>query len=298
MRSVPPEIETMIRSGAATLARCWVLQRRDGGRAGFTDHDRPLRLGAVSCEPGSAFSGSALETDLGLSVGGGEIMGALASETLKLAGAEAEAWREARAELWLVNWRDPEQRFLLSAGKIGEIQRNRGFFSAEFRSLTADLNVPSGRVYQRQCDAQLGDRRCGVDLEGPAFRTLATVVEIAHPARFRIGGADSFAPGFFLRGTIRWSGGANGGILSDVRADDRASPGAGRWIQIWTRPPAEVALGDALAIHAGCDKLKATCRTKFANLLNFRGFDQIPGDDAANSYPNTGENLDGGSLNV
>ena len=38
-------------------------------------------------------------------------------------------------------------------------------------------------------------------------------------------------------------------------------------------------------IIAGCDKTAATCRTKFANFLNFRGFPHIPGEDWLTSYP-------------
>jgi uncharacterized phage protein (TIGR02218 family) len=37
-------------------------------------------------------------------------------------------------------------------------------------------------------------------------------------------------------------------------------------------------------IRAGCDKRIATCGTKFANVANFRGFPNIPGQDAVLRY--------------
>jgi uncharacterized phage protein (TIGR02218 family) len=37
--------------------------------------------------------------------------------------------------------------------------------------------------------------------------------------------------------------------------------------------------GDAFTVTAGCDKQFTTCRTKFANAVNFRGFPHMPGPD-------------------
>ena len=60
---------------------------------------------------------------------------------------------------------------------------------------------------------------------------------------------------------------------------------------------AAIAPGDSFTVSAGCDKYFATCRDKFANALNFRGFPQMPGNDHVLSYPAQGDPaLDGGSL--
>jgi len=45
----------------------------------------------------------------------------------------------------------------------------------------------------------------------------------------------------------------------------------------------------------GCDKRFATCRDRFSNTLNFRGFPTIPGDDFIGIYPAEGERNDGTS---
>ena len=37
--------------------------------------------------------------------------------------------------------------------------------------------------------------------------------------------------------------------------------------------------GDQFEIIAGCDKTKTSCKNKFNNLINFRGFPDIPGSD-------------------
>jgi uncharacterized phage protein (TIGR02218 family) len=38
-------------------------------------------------------------------------------------------------------------------------------------------------------------------------------------------------------------------------------------------------------LFTGCSKTATTCRVKFNNLLNFRGFPHIPGEDWLASYP-------------
>jgi uncharacterized phage protein (TIGR02218 family) len=40
-----------------------------------------------------------------------------------------------------------------------------------------------------------------------------------------------------------------------------------------------IAIGDTGTAVAGCDKSFATCRDVFNNVVNFRGFPSIPGND-------------------
>ena len=49
------------------------------------------------------------------------------------------------------------------------------------------------------------------------------------------------------------------------------------------------------AFGEGCDKRSSTCSEKFDNLLNFRGFPTIPGEDFLTVYPAKGERNDGKS---
>jgi uncharacterized phage protein (TIGR02218 family) len=42
-------------------------------------------------------------------------------------------------------------------------------------------------------------------------------------------------------------------------------------------------------VTAGCDKRFETCRTKFANAVNFRGFPHLPGNDFVVAYAVPGE---------
>jgi uncharacterized phage protein (TIGR02218 family) len=61
--------------------------------------------------------------------------------------------------------------------------------------------------------------------------------------------------------------------------------------------PQAIASGDAFVVTAGCDKAFATCHGRFSNVVNFRGFPHIPGNDFVMTYPVQGEpGHDGSSL--
>lgn len=65
-------------------------------------------------------------------------------------------------------------------------------------------------------------------------------------------------------------------------------------VQAGVGPP--IGAGDAFALVAGCDHSFATCKAKFANALNFRGFPHLPGNDAAYAYVTDGGVFDGGPV--
>ena len=51
-----------------------------------------------------------------------------------------------------------------------------------------------------------------------------------------------------------------------------------------------IAPSDAFTVTAGCDKqFAATCKTKFANATNFRGFPHMPGPDYVLAVAKPGE---------
>ncbi len=45
-----------------------------------------------------------------------------------------------------------------------------------------------------------------------------------------------------------------------------------------------MAAGDGGTAVAGCRKTLATCKSKFGNVVNFRGFPHIPGVDVVTRY--------------
>jgi uncharacterized phage protein (TIGR02218 family) len=287
MRTLPPGMQAHLSSGATSLCWCWRLERLDGQVFGFTDHDRTLSFDDTTFEPESGFSASELSTAVGLGVDHAEATGALRSAHLSEADLAAGHFDNAKIELWRVNWADVAQRVVVMSGTLGEVSLRDGAFSAELRSLAHALDQERGRAYQYQCDADLGDARCGVDLELGAFKGVGAVLSVQRDHQFAASGLGDFDAGWFARGRLIWTSGENAGTRVEVKAHARA--GSDVSLSLWHRPSRPLAPGDEFVVQAGCDKQFSTCQLRFANSLNFRGFPHLPGNDFIIEYPDRGD---------
>ena len=280
--------------GATTLCHCWRLSMRDGSRLGFTDHDGDLAFDGTTFLAGSGLDPSAIESDLGFVIGGGEVSGALTAAALTEADIVGGRYDGATVESWLVDWTMVDARVLLDTGVVGEVRRSEFAFTAEIRSIAHELDQPVGRYYQSGCAADLGDARCGVDTSDPAFHVTSDVLATDGRLTFTIAAAD-FVEGWFTNGVARFVGGANAGLKVAIKSHVAVTGGAA--VTLWTPVGGVIAVGDAVTLIAGCDKRLATCAGKFANQVNFRGFPHIPGIDVLLSYANANTPaMDGGSL--
>ena len=196
-------------------------------------------------------------------------------------------WDNAAVEVWRVNWQAVSQRVLMRRGAIGQVRRGRLAFVAEVRSLAHVLNQTVGRTFQHACDAELGDARCGVDLDDPAFTATGSVTAVNGDRSFVASGLGGFAAGWFTLGRLEWTSGPNAGRTAEVAGHD-IDAGVRR-LTVLEAPVRPIAPGHDFTVHAGCDKRLETCRDRFANVVNFRGFPHIPGQDTVIRYPNRGD---------
>jgi uncharacterized phage protein (TIGR02218 family) len=286
VRSIPSALQTKLDAGVTMLAHCWKLTRRDGAVQGFTDHDCDLAFGGTTYRAGTGFTASEATSRFDLSVDGAEIAGALDDDALTETDLAAGRYGAAQVETWLVDWSEPSLRVLTSRGTLGEVKREGRAFTAELRGLADLLSQESGRLYMAKCNADLGDARCKVDLAGPALHGAGAVTVLAGTSIFRASGLDGFAETWFSGGRLTWSNGANAGLAIEIK-EHRFISGHVR-LTLWQAMPEGIAVGDAFAVTAGCDKSFATCRGRFVNTDNFRGFPQIPGNDFILSYPTPG----------
>lgn len=289
MRVVPAELAARIAAGSTTLAHVWRIERSDGQAFAFTDHDRPLVFDGLTAAPATGLRLGAIEKGLDLAVDTASVAGALSSDAMSEDELARGLWDGARVDVFCVDWSEPTLRVHLFAGRIGEVRRGTSAFEAELRGLQAALNKPVGRVFSRFCDADVGDVRCGVDLEAPAFKGAGVVGDVLTSASFRATGLDAFDSGWFTRGRLVWQEGGEGEV-SVHRIDAE-----GVAIELLAPMGSVLVTGASFVVYAGCDKRLETCRAKFANIPNFRGFPHMPGNDALQSGPSAGSRLDGGS---
>jgi uncharacterized phage protein (TIGR02218 family) len=283
MRNIPAALQARLDSGVTTLAHCWTLSRRDGVALGFTDHDRDLVVDGVTCRAGTGFAASEASARFDLSVDGAEISGALDDATLSEADLAAGRFDAASIASWLVDWSEPSLCVLTARGRLGEVRREGAAFTAELRGLADLLSQESGRLYTARCSADLGDTKCRANLGNPAWRGSGSVAALRATSILVAAGLDGFADGLFSGGRLSWSSGANAGLAIEIK-QHRTGDGEVR-LSLWQAMAAPIAVGDTFTVTAGCDKRFATCRDRFGNADNFRGFPQIPGNDFVMSYP-------------
>jgi uncharacterized phage protein (TIGR02218 family) len=286
MKILPPELQSHLDTGTTTLAWCWRLTRDDAAVLGFTDHDRDLAFDGTTFSAATGFTASQIKDGLGLSTDNLDVEGALSAAALSEDDLAGGVYDGARVEIWRVNWQDVQQRVLMRTGTLGDVARNGTAFTAEIRGLAQALQQPKGRLYQYACDADLGDARCTLDLSTTAYRAAGTVVS-AQGTRVVVGAlADIFAPDWFTRGRLTFTSGANQGRAQQIRR--HSNVGDAVEIELWQPFAHAIAVDDGFILTTGCDKHFATCRDKFANAVNFRGFPHIPGSDALSAIARSG----------
>ncbi len=292
MRTLPVGLQAHLNSGTTTLCQCWRLTLANGDKLGFTDHDRDVSFDATVFEAQAGYTGSEIQSSLGLSVDNLEATGALTSGKLDEARLRAGDFDHAAIEIWRVNWQDMAQRVLLRKGHLGEVTAGGGAFNAEVRGLSHLFDQTQGRIYHYGCDAVVGDVRCGVNLEAPAFKGSGIILSVSG-GTLDVAGLNSFADDWFTHGAVAWETGANAGRKLSVRRH-RLQASTTR-IDLWQTPPFTVTAGETVVLRAGCDRQFATCAAKFSNTVNFRGFPHMPGNDFVLSYATSdGPNNNGG----
>jgi len=163
MRDIPEDLAARIESGAVGLCHVWLMQRRDGKRLGFTDHDANLVIDGVLCRASGGWTAGATEMAVGLAAGSATALGGLELGGLDEAAISDGAFDGAEVALWRVDWGRPDLRVRLWVKTLGRLRREGETYLAELEGPLARLERVVGRTYGRECDALFGDARCGVE---------------------------------------------------------------------------------------------------------------------------------------
>lgn len=160
---------------------------------------------------------------------------------------------------------DPDSEFIVYwKGRVVGAKASANSIEVECESIFTSMKRPGLRMrFELQCRHTLYLAGCNVFREAYKHEGILTLGldGITHT----VDGADGQANGYYAGGILIAPGGASRFITAHTQETITIS-----------RPLAGLATGNTVAIYAGCDHTKATCLSKFNNLLNFGGFPFIP----------------------
>lgn len=283
MRTLTAGMTGHLTGTAHTRCHMLLLELRDGTSLGITDHNKDIAFdlgdGVVSYVAGTGILASDVSLQAGLDADNYEVTGPLEEvgnfTRERIVGGR---FNRARAYLFQANWRNLGLGAIkLLAGNISEARIEAGSFVFEIRSDCDRFNQTVGRLLINNCDADFGDARCTVVPES----ITGTVSAVTSAMVFTVTFAGSFANDYFNLGTCQFITGALSGT-DRIEIFDWTSGGV---VTLFIPLAEAPAIGDTCTIKTGCSKARQsddpTVRTcvSYDNIINFRGFPEIPGTD-------------------
>jgi uncharacterized phage protein (TIGR02218 family) len=260
-----------------TMALCWRLDRRDGIALGFTTHDRDLSISGLTYRAAPGMLPSAISVSDGFDVDTLDISGALTADAISADDLADGRWDGARLRIFATSWEDPGADVLpLARGELGDVGIRSDSFTAEMRGPTALLEKPVVEQTSPECRAELGDRRCRVNMADR--RRHAAIVDIVDARTLRLDEEEP-STNAYAYGRLRWGEGGNCGLAGAILSSN------GSTIVLRDTPLHAPVIGTRVEVREGCDKNFDTCRVRFANAINFRGEPHLPGNDLLTRYP-------------
>lgn len=271
-RSLPATISTMVTNNSFTLAFCIKITPVVGTAFGFTNHDQDLTFGSVTYASNSGLTDTNISQNSTLSVTNLNFEAFLGTSNTALADLNAGKWDAAAIEAFLVDYTDPTGGSLnILNGTVGELRLSRDIVSFEYRGFEQHLDQNVIEVYTPSDKATLGDARNGLN-EATYTQSSVAVTGVTSNKVFTassLGQADDF----FNQGKLLFVTGDNAGLEMEVQ-----DFGSGQ-ITLFLAMPYDVQIGDTFDIVQGYDGSLSQAKDTFNNVINFRGFPNLPGND-------------------
>ena len=270
-------MDAWLEDTVTSVAYGWRLERSDGVTIGFTSHDQDVVSDGLLLRASPGMRPTSIVETLGLDDDGLDINGALSADAIRSDDLLAGRWDGAYLEIFLFDWAQPEAgRQLLASGELGAISFSGDAFEVEFLGLKQAFNRAVVPQTSPSCRATFCDAACGLNRQ--RFRRLVSLAG-AEGNRLMFSNPTLAPVDAFAYGTIRFLDKQNCGLSADVVASDAES------VTVLHRPDAAIEPGVLVELTEGCDKQIATCASRFANAVNFRGEPYLPGNDLLTRYP-------------
>lgn len=271
-----------------THTRCAMLRLdlADGTSIGVTDHDRDLDFdlgdGSITYSAATGILPSDVKLSAGFDADNFEVTGPIA-ETVTREAVLGGRFNRARARLFQVNWKSLGSGAIkILTGDVADARVEGGKFVLAITSDIARFNQVVGSVITPYCATDFGSALCGLTPE----EISATVTAATSDLSFTVSFTGSYADDYFNLGTVEFLTGALAGT-APIEIFDWTSAGA---VTLFVPAAEAPAIGDTLSIKRGCSRLRSsddasvpTCMS-YGNILNFRGFPEVPGTDQVLKY--------------
>lgn len=291
MRTLSSALTETLSQPATTVCQAWVIRRKDGVVIGLTEHDRALTIASVICTPMDGADATATEARLGLNSETANLTGFLSSDVITDADIAAGRYGDAEVEQYIVDWKSPSSASLLRRYRMGEVRREDDVYVAEVRGTAGLADRPDGRVYARSCAAAFCDRNCGLDRA--TYSEAITITAYQSSTRLRLSAVPTRDLSDYIHGTLECviDGETQRLVVSAI-----VQPVAGEYELTLVDPCPGISVPMTASLLQGCDKAFSTCRDRFANSVNFRGFPHMPGNYQALNYIDEETVFDGGPI--
>jgi uncharacterized phage protein (TIGR02218 family) len=277
-KTVPANIQTKLNSGNTTLATCIKITRRDGVSLFFTDHDKNITYAGDVYEASSTYQRTNVKTSGDLKVDNLDFSGILDSAKLDDDDMRAGLYDNSAFYLFVIDYTAPEDGIIKHLrGTMGTVTITDGTFSFEIRNLLQKLKQNVLETYTPNCRVDFCSAKCGL-LRG-FYTTTAKVTAVSTDRQiFTVAEIIGSNPnldvdGYYTGGLVYWTSGSNAPSYVEIRRHIAAS----RTLELFVPVGYSIAVDDQLELTAGCDKTLTTCKNKFNNVINFRGFPYLPG---------------------
>lgn len=256
-----------------TLCTCWKAVLRDGTIITVTDHDKDLTIGGLTYLSAGGYSATDIKTNSAFAPDNLEVQGFLVSPSITEEDVYSGRWDYAEVVIFEANWADTSMATrILRTGTLGEVKAGRTMFTAELRGLFQAFTRTIVRVTTKECDADLGDSRCKVDL---APYTVTGAIDSVTNNRVLEATDRTEVTDWFTAGKITFTSGINAGLSMEIKRHLNDS-----MVGVFTLQeamPFAVAAGDTYSMYPGCLKrAEEDCKNKWNNIVNFRGFPHLP----------------------
>lgn len=256
-----------------TAAKCLRIVCSNGLTVRLTRYPYDLTMSnATVYKTGSGFDFTGYVSDTSMSPSAIDLQGILGAAGITVDTIASGVFDGARCYLFACNFLSPIEDYEpIVCSFLGKTMLEDDRYKIEEMSLIDALNQSTGRAYTAACQKVFGGQAfagCKVAL---APLTVTGTLTAVTDAKTMTDTSRTELADYFGLGTIKFTSGQNAGLKAQ-EIKSFASGVISTYEAFYYLP----AIGDSYMMIPGCRKSLADCRDKWANVINFGGFPNMP----------------------